>query len=126
MPLKYHLVQRGNPNKKDDPKKHYTQAVHSGEIDLKGLSQELSRVSSLSIGDVHSVMILLVDVIPRLVGDGKIVRLGDLGSFSAEVLSEGAETEEAFHPSLIKKIKLQFRPGKDLRQELTRFHTEKA
>lgn len=126
MPLKYHLVQRGNPNKKEDPKKHYTKAVHTGEVDLKGLAQELSRVSSLSIGDVQSVMTLLVDIIPRLVGDGKIVRLGDLGSFYAEVLSEGAETAETFHQSLIKKIKLQFRPGKDLRKELTRFNIEKA
>lgn len=126
MPLKYRLIPKINPRQKDDPKKFYTKAIHTDKIDLKGLSQELSRVSSLSIGDVYSVITLLVDTISRLAGDGKIISLGDLGSFYAEILSEGAESEEAFHPKLIKKIKLRFHPGKDLRKELNRFKIEKA
>ncbi|MBN2092900.1 DNA-binding protein [candidate division KSB1 bacterium] len=126
MSLKYHLIQLGNPAKTEVPKKYYAKAIHTDEVNLRELANELSRISSLSIGDVYSVMWLLADTIPRLVGDGKIVRLGDLGSFFAEIESNGAEAAADFHPNLIRKIKLQFRAGKELKKGLAQIDVEKA
>ena len=45
---------------------------------------------------------------------GEIVRLGDLGTFQIGLSGKGAETEEDFSVSLIKKARINFRPGSAL------------
>ena len=42
---------------------------------------------------------------------GEIVRLGDLGTLQIGISSKGAETEDDFSDSLIKKARINFRPG---------------
>jgi hypothetical protein len=50
-------------------------------------------------------------VITEALKSGEIVRLGDLGSLQIGISSKGAETEEDFSESLIKKARINFRPG---------------
>ena len=42
---------------------------------------------------------------------GEIIRLGDLGTFQIGISSKGALTEEDYDDSLIKKARINFRPG---------------
>ena len=50
----------------------------------------------------------------RALKAGRIVRLGDLGSLQMGLSSEGAEKAEDFTLSMIKKSRINFRPGKGL------------
>ena len=53
----------------------------------------------------------LEDVITDALRGGEIVRLGELGTLQIGISSKGAETEEDYTESLIKKARINFRPG---------------
>ena len=116
MAVKYTLAERANPQDRTAPKKWYANAKVDGELTFKDLGKEIAQGSTtVSDTDVMAVLNDLIKVLGRNLANGKIVRLGDFGSFQITISSEGAETETAFHPSMIKSAKIQFRPGKDLK-----------
>ena len=51
------------------------------------------------------------DVIIDALRSGEIVRLGDLCTMQIGISSKGAVTEEDYNDSLIKKARINFRPG---------------
>lgn len=126
MSVKYVLAPKGNPGNPAAPKKYYAQAKSSGEITLKKLSREIGEGSTtVSDSDVLAVLNDLVKFLNRHLDNGEIVRLGDFGSFQIAVSSEGAETENKFHHSMIKKSKVLFRPGADVQTMLKNVKYEK-
>lgn len=127
MSVKYSISQKGNPGKPDEPKKWYANAKASGEVTFRELSKEISQGSTtVSDTDVMAVLNDLTKLLSRHLSAGEIVRFGDFGSFQVSVKSEGAETEEKFHASLIKKAKINFRPGTDLKDMLLTLKYTKA
>lgn len=54
----------------------------------------------------------MLTMIPKMLADGKIVRLGELGTFYTSVKSEGAASPEEFKKSNITAAKVRFKPGK--------------
>ena len=79
----------------------------------------------MSVVDTMAVIESLLQIIPRHITEGEIVRLGDFGSFSLHLSSSGAESETAFTKDLIKGIKIIFRPGKELKDALKNVKFEK-
>ena len=125
MAMKYKLVQKGNPAKPTDPKKFQANAVSKGDIKLRRLAKEIAEISTVSVVDTMAVIESLLQLIPRHVMEGEIVRLGDFGSFSMHLSSSGAESEAAFTKDLIKGVKIMFRPGKELKDALKSVKFEK-
>lgn len=126
MPVKYALVQRGNPQDASAAKKFYAIQQNTGTVDIRELSRIISEISTVSEIDTHAVIEALIIKVPELVADGKIVRLGDFGSFYVTLKSEGAETADEFSSSMIKKVFLRFRPGKLIKNVLKSISFEKA
>jgi predicted histone-like DNA-binding protein len=127
MAVNYVLVERGNPGNSQAPKKLYAQAKGSGELTLRKLSKEIAEGSTtVSDTDVLAVLNDLTKVLKRHLDNGQIVRFGDFGTFQVAVTSDGAETADKFHASLIKKPKVVFRPGIDLKEMLATLKYEKA
>ena len=114
MPVKYVLVERGNPGKPTVPKKFYAQHKSTGEITLRQLTKQISARSTVSAADTMAVLESLLEIVPEQLAAGNIVRLGDFGSFSASITSEGADTAEDFRAALIKAFSIRFRAGKEL------------
>lgn len=114
MPVKYVLVERGNPGNAAAPKKFYAQLKSSGEVTTRQLMKEISARSTVSAADTMAVIESLLEILPEKLSQGQIVRLGDFGSFSASVSSEGADTAEEFTATRITKYSIKFRPGKEL------------
>jgi hypothetical protein len=50
--------------------------------------------------------------------NGKIVALGDLGTFCVNVKSDGVVTPEEFTASVVKGTKILYRPTKELKKKL--------
>jgi predicted histone-like DNA-binding protein len=126
MSVKYITVPHGNPGNPEAPKKYYAQAKGSGELTLRKLSREIAEGSTtVSDTDVLAVLNDLTKILKRHLDNGEIVRFGDFGTFQVSVTSEGAETEEKFHSSLIKNPKVVFRPGIDLKEMLATLKYEK-
>jgi len=75
--------------------------------------------------DVRAVVYALLEVMILEMADGKIVRLGELGSLRVTISSEGVEKEEDVRASTIRGAKVIFTPGKDLKTMLETLTYEK-
>jgi predicted histone-like DNA-binding protein len=127
MAVNYVLVERGNPGNPKAGKKFYAQSKSRGELTFRELSKEIAEGSTtVSDTDVLAVLNDLAKVLCRHLGNGEIVRFGDFGSFRITLTSDGTETAEKFHSSLIKNPKVAFRPGIDLKEMLLTLKYEKA
>ena len=118
MAVSYVLVERGNPQKPEEPKKFYAQAKSTGSVTLKELGKEITQRSTVNHADTLAVLEALTQVLADNLSAGKIVRLGDFGTFQISVGSEGAATEKEFTSNLVKNPKVAFRAGNDLKDML--------
>jgi predicted histone-like DNA-binding protein len=118
MTLEYRLIQKINPRDLAAPKKYYANAVTRSDVTLRDLSKEIAEISTVSTVDTMAVIESLLQLIPRHVAQGDIVKLGEFGSFSIRLSSTGSESAEDFTSSLIKGLNLHFRPGKEVKKQL--------
>jgi predicted histone-like DNA-binding protein len=120
MSILIKAVERANPQNRNE-KKYYATVATRGTTDLDGLADLVSKFSSLSKGDVHSVLLNLLDAIPNELLDGKVVKLGKLGSLSLNVDSEGVATAEEVTGDRVKSVHVVFRPGLEFKSDLDKF-----
>ncbi|MDR2057517.1 MAG: HU family DNA-binding protein [Dysgonamonadaceae bacterium] len=118
MPVKYVLLEKGNPGKPEEQKKWYASTKNTGEITLKALKKEIIKRTTVNYTDILAVLESLKQVLCEQLKEGKIVRLGDFGSFQVRIESEGAERKEKYTIPLIKSKKVVFRPGAGLKEML--------
>lgn len=125
MPLKYRLIPRGNPAKPEAPKKFYATVVTKGEVTQRQLAKDIAAISTVSEVDTMAMLEAMLQIIPKHLAEGNIVRLGDFGSFSIQITSDGAETETAFNATLMDTPKIVFRPGQETKNILNSIKFEK-
>ncbi|WP_163716635.1 HU family DNA-binding protein [Mangrovibacterium lignilyticum] len=126
MAVTYVIIPKPNPQDREAAPKFYAQAESRGDLTFRNLGKEIAEGSTtVSDTDVMAVLNDLTKVLKRHLSNGEIVRFGDFGSFQIAIKSEGAETEEGFHSSLIKDPKVNFRPGIDLKEMLNNLKYEK-
>ena len=125
MAVKYNVIQKAYPGDPTGPKKFYVNSIADGEVSLRNLSKEIAQTSSVSESDVYATLIDLAKMLSKHLSDGKIVRLGDFGSFQISISSEGVDTANKVNSTLIKGAKILFRPGLDLRDTLATLKYEK-
>ncbi|UWX66727.1 HU family DNA-binding protein [Empedobacter stercoris] len=125
MAIKYNVIQKAYPGDPTGPKKFYANSIADGEISLRRLSKEIAQTSSVSESDVYASLIDLAKMLAKHLADGKIVRLGDFGSFQISISSEGADSISKVTSASIKNSKILFRPGIDLRETLATLKYEK-
>lgn len=119
MAINYSVVGMRNPSLLGEGEiKYYAKAQASGAVGIDQLAEEIAYATTLTDGDVVNAIRALVAQIRKHVQEGHIVRLESLGSFQAQLSSEGTSSEEEFNPSFIRKVKLQFRPGSSLKASL--------
>ena len=113
----FKLVQRSSkPGEKDAAKKYYAVAKSNGTSGLKHLCKMIAARSTVSSADVKAVLDNLNFVMDMELQEGRIVQLGEFGNFRLSVSSDGVDDEKAFDNSLLRKPKIIFTPGKELRE----------
>jgi predicted histone-like DNA-binding protein len=118
MPVKYVIVPHKIPSKPDVPSSYYPRLKSSGEVSLRQIADDIAQESSVSQADTMAVIESLLQNIPEYLAEGKIVRLGELGSFYLSIQAEGSPSPEKVNTSKIKRNKLYFRAGKLLKEML--------
>ena len=113
MSVNYKPIPKRNPAKQEEAPKYYAQVMSNGDMSLRQLAKEVAAMSTISTPDTMAVIEAFLEVIPKALADGKIVRLGDFGSFSLSVNSEGAVDAKSLTQNQIKKVAVRFRPGKE-------------
>lgn len=107
----YSVSPRINPKDKNMPPKYYGHVQANGDVSLREMSERINRLVLFAKVIVFAVLVALEDVISEALKSGEIVRLGDLGTFQIGISSKGALTEEDYDETLIKKARINFRPG---------------
>jgi len=109
--MKYKFVKRKNPADKNAPPKFYATPVYDGKVTKKQISDDLVLISSLSRGDISSVIENLIDSIPKYLLMNQSVQLGELGTIRLAFSSEGVDDINDFHIGMIRGKKVIFTPG---------------
>ena len=122
----YSVSPRVNPRDKDASPKYYGHVQANGDISLREMSERIQATCTVHKSDVFAVLVALEDVITDALKGGEIVRLGDLGSFQIGISSKGALTEEDHDVSMIKKARINFRPGTALSSILSNLSFQKV
>ena len=83
-------------------------------MNIREMSERIQSACTVNKADVYAVLVALEDVIAEALQNGEIVRLGDLCTLQVSLSGKGALTEEDYTTSLIKKKRINFRPGRVL------------
>ena len=110
----YSVSPRINPREKDEAPKYYAHVQASGDINIREMSERIQQTCTVHKSDVYAVLGALEDVITDALRGGEIVRLGDRGTLQIGISSIGAVTEEDYEESMIKKARINIRPGSAL------------
>ena len=107
----YSVVPRINPSEKSAPPRYYAQAQARGDVNVREMAERIQSTCTVHKSDVYAVLVALEDVIADALQNGEIVRLGDLCTLQVSLSGKGAMTEEEYTTDLIKKSRVNFRPG---------------
>jgi predicted histone-like DNA-binding protein len=119
MAIQIKSVERGQPGVAGGgTKKFYASPVHGREISLEGLTKGIEKTSTVSGADIRAVLYAMVEEAVHGLEEGRIIRLGDLGSLRITLSSEGKDTAEEVTAAAVKKAGVIFTPGKKLQDML--------
>ena len=116
--MRVKLVQRSNPLDKNQAPKYYALMENEGVVDLYDLAKQITKYSSLSLGDVSNVLENMIDAASLFLLMGRGVSIGRLGMLRIVLKSKGADTPEKFNYNLIHRVKLHFTPNVELKKQL--------
>jgi predicted histone-like DNA-binding protein len=123
--MKYKMKKRSNPQNRTQSK-WYASPVYDGRVNKADLAVEVVSISSLSRGDVTSVIENLIDVIPKYLLMGKSVNLGELGTFRLSFTSEGVDEPGTFTVHKIRGARVIFTPSTKIRKIFADMTYEKS
>lgn len=106
--------------------KYYATIVRERPVGLRKFANSIARTSRLNSSDVFGVLETFLDNLHEYLEEGRIVKLGDLGSFTPSINSIGTETAEEVSKSSIVRFKINFRPGPFLRKRLSQVEFSKV
>ena len=124
--MKYKLIQRINPQQATASKKWFATPVMRSKVDIERLSKVISGRSSLTTGDIRSVIENLIDVLPEYLLNGDSVNLGKLGTLRVSFSSEGVDNTDTFVINMIKGQRILFTASPDLKRQLDNLKFERT
>lgn len=108
-------VQRGNPSDKTAAKKWFFVQKTMGIAEEAEVADLMADETTLNPSEARMAIRQFRKVLERLLQSGRSVRLGDFGIFSTTLNSKGCGTLEELTALNIAKVKMNFRPGEDLK-----------
>jgi len=126
MSLKIKAVSRKNPADPSATPLWYANAISSGKVDIDDLAEGISLASTMSRADIYGVIVAMVDEVVTHLAEGKIVKLGKLGTLRMTVNSEGVDAADKVSSSLVKKINIRYRAGSDIANKVKSIKLEKV
>lgn len=126
MSVNFKPIARKNPQDVTLPPLFYAIVENKDKTNMKRLTQLVSDGSTVRENDIHAVLIGLVNVVIDELEQGRSVELGSLGTFRLSVNSAPSPTPEEVVVGNIKKAKILYRPGPELRERLKILHFTKV
>ena len=124
MSIKYIIQKKANPLDRNSFK-YYPAFKSSGRVTRKELVEGMVSRASLTKQEAETAIDYLFEVLPDYLRKGNTVQLGELGYFRLTFNSEGSDTAEEVSANNVKKVKLKFICGRELREAIKHFSIEK-
>ena len=118
MAVKFSASPKKDPRNLEADPKYYAIVKSDGRADTQAVARSINSISTVSEPDTLAVLSAFLYVVPEKLADGKIVELGDFGTFRVTVSSEGAAQPEELTARHITDTKVIFTPGKRFKQML--------
>ncbi|MEQ8472490.1 MAG: HU family DNA-binding protein [Marinoscillum sp.] len=106
--------------------KYYAAIVRERPVGLRKFANAIARTSRLNTSDVFGILETFLDNLHEYLEEGRIIQLGDLGTFTPSINSLGSDTSEGVSRASIIRFKVNFRPGKYLRKRLSQVEFSKV
>jgi len=116
--MRVKLIKKSNPFDQSQSPKYFAHMENEGVIDLYDLANQITKYSSLSLGDILNVLENMIDAVSLFLLMGRGVRIGRLGMLRIVLKSEGVSSPADFNYNLIHRVKLQFTPSVQLKKQL--------
>jgi predicted histone-like DNA-binding protein len=107
------------------PPKFYAIVELSDKTNIDELSALNADKSTVSRPDVYAVIMATLETVMHELSSGRSVHLGKLGSFSISVSSNAVDTADAVSASVVKKARVLYRPGLEIKNMLKTLKYEK-
>ena len=99
--------------------KAYAIAQYSDVMNIEKFARHISTHGCVySRADISAILYLAVDCMREQLLEGKKIRLGDLGDFSINLSSKGADTAEKFSSQYITGVNVIWEPGMEFKSLL--------
>ena len=97
---------------KTEVQKAYAIAQYTDVMNIEKFARHISSHGSVySRADISAILYLAVDCMREQLLEGKKIRLGDLGDFSINLTSKGADTADKFSAQNITGVNVVWEPG---------------
>jgi predicted histone-like DNA-binding protein len=118
MAIQYRIVKRSNNMSTNKESQYIMQAVHTGIVDQKQLSYEISNQCTVNPADVIAVLTALSNQMEFHLSEGKVVILDNIGRFKIAFQGTSQPAPELLKKKDIKKFYINFQPTVDLKHWL--------
>ena len=117
MSVIYKVVTRPtDPRVPNSPKRFYPHLITLGQsVSLKYLAEKMRDRSSLSVGDIKSVIQNFVDKMKEQLLEGKTVNIAGLGVFMLAAKSKGSDKAEDITAKSVDSVRICFQANKELK-----------
>lgn len=120
MSVIFKKVKRKNLRNPSEPDLYHPQLLTLGQtIDLDQMAFLIKEKSSLSKGDILSVLANLVEEMRVALYNGYSVNIRDFGVFSLSARTQGSALEKECTAKSIKAVRINFRPSSSVRPDPT-------
>lgn len=125
MSITFKKVVRKNPFKKDEAGKFYPQLIVWGKsATLESIAVQMKESSSLTLGDIQSVISNFVIALRRELFAGHSVNIKDFGVFSLSATTEGSDKKDDCLSTKIKSVRILFRASGSIRPSVVATRAE--
>ena len=98
--------------------KFLARMVPGNIIDMKGLAERISKTSSLSRGDIYSVIFQMEDMMTMELLEGNQVQIGEIGKFIPRFSAKAMDTIEEVDASTITRVYADFSASLEFRKKM--------
>lgn len=121
MSVTFKKILRKSPLDKQSTGKYYPQLIVWGKAaTLETLAKQMKENSSLTLGDIKSVITNFVEAMRIQLYNGHSVNIENFGVFSLSASTTGTEKKKDCLPENIQAIRIRFRASNGIRPVLTR------
>lgn len=118
MSIQFKTVRRSEPGVPGGGQhKYYAGIERDRKVEMRTFIKAIGARSTVNVADVYAVIETFLQLIPEYLLEGRAVDLGPFGKFSVNISSIGHEQPEDVSVFSIRKTKVQFTPGEELKNQ---------